>query len=90
MRAERLRATSACLAVVSGYGVSVGSARPALARADRPASATSRSGDSYTIGTSVEPPERFPDQLVAGLRPAGAGPSTSWPTSGSTATRRPT
>ena len=24
-------------------------------------------GDSYTIGTSVEPAERFPDQLVAGL-----------------------
>lgn len=26
-------------------------------------------GDSYTIGTSVEPPERFPDQLVAALGP---------------------
>jgi acyl-CoA thioesterase-1 len=25
-------------------------------------------GDSYTIGTSVEPAERFPDQLVAALR----------------------
>lgn len=24
-------------------------------------------GDSYTIGTSVDPPERFPDQLVAAL-----------------------
>jgi acyl-CoA thioesterase-1 len=28
-------------------------------------------GDSYTIGTSVEPPERFPDQLVAAV--AGHG-----------------
>ena len=28
-------------------------------------------GDSYTIGTSVEPSERFPDQLVAML--AGGG-----------------
>jgi len=28
-------------------------------------------GDSYTIGTSVEPAERFPDQLVAALGPAG-------------------
>jgi acyl-CoA thioesterase-1 len=27
-------------------------------------------GDSYTIGTSVEPAERFPDQLVAALGPA--------------------
>ena len=26
-------------------------------------------GDSYTIGTSVEPAERFPDQLVAALGP---------------------
>jgi acyl-CoA thioesterase-1 len=26
-------------------------------------------GDSYTIGTSVEPTERFPDQLVAALGP---------------------
>ena len=26
-------------------------------------------GDSYTIGTSVEPGERFPDQLVAALGP---------------------
>ena len=26
-------------------------------------------GDSYTIGTSVESPERFPDQLVAALGP---------------------
>jgi len=26
-------------------------------------------GDSYTIGTSVEPPDRFPDQLVAALGP---------------------
>jgi acyl-CoA thioesterase-1 len=26
-------------------------------------------GDSYTIGTSVEPHERFPDQLVAALGP---------------------
>jgi lysophospholipase L1-like esterase len=26
-------------------------------------------GDSYTIGTSVEPPERFPDQLVLALGP---------------------
>ena len=26
-------------------------------------------GDSYTIGTSVEPPERFPEQLVAALGP---------------------
>lgn len=26
-------------------------------------------GDSYTIGTSVEPPERFPDQLVVALGP---------------------
>lgn len=26
-------------------------------------------GDSYTIGTAVEPPERFPDQLVAALGP---------------------
>jgi lysophospholipase L1-like esterase len=28
-------------------------------------------GDSFTIGTSVEAPERFPDQLVAGLARAG-------------------
>ena len=27
-------------------------------------------GDSYTIGTSVDPAERFPDQLVAALRDA--------------------
>jgi lysophospholipase L1-like esterase len=26
-------------------------------------------GDSYTIGTSVDPPERFPDQLVVALGP---------------------
>jgi acyl-CoA thioesterase-1 len=26
-------------------------------------------GDSYTIGTSVEPPDRFPDQLVEALGP---------------------
>jgi lysophospholipase L1-like esterase len=29
-------------------------------------------GDSYTIGTSVPPPERWPDQMVAALR--GAAP----------------
>src|SRR5688572_18207889 len=26
-------------------------------------------GDSYTIGTSVDPPDRFPDQLVVALGP---------------------
>lgn len=30
-------------------------------------------GDSYTIGTSVEPAERFPDQLAAAVRPDGPG-----------------
>ena len=28
-------------------------------------------GDSYTIGTSVLPAERWPNQLVAALAPAG-------------------
>lgn len=28
-------------------------------------------GDSYTIGTSVDPAERFPDQLVAAVGPEG-------------------
>ena len=46
-------------------------------------------GDSYTIGTSVAAAERFPDQLVASFRPAGPR-FDSWPTSGSTATPRPT
>jgi len=32
-------------------------------------------GDSYTIGTSVAPHERFPDQLVAALRDEAAGPA---------------
>ena len=32
-------------------------------------------GDSYTIGTSVEPAQRFPDQLVAGLAADGRGPT---------------
>jgi acyl-CoA thioesterase I len=30
-------------------------------------------GDSYTIGTSVGPAERFPDQLAASLRGTGPG-----------------
>lgn len=30
-------------------------------------------GDSYTIGTSVGPAERFPDQLTASLRGTGPG-----------------
>ena len=32
-------------------------------------------GDSYTIGTSVEPAQRFPDQLVAALAADGRGPT---------------
>lgn len=58
---------------LSGCGVSGGSPTPAATPTTTPAPSTAPGlryvalGDSYTIGTSVEPPERFPDQLVRAL-----------------------
>ena len=48
--------------VVAGCAVSGSSPTPTIFR-------YIALGDSYTIGTSVEPPERFPDQLVGALGP---------------------
>jgi len=54
---------------LTGCGVSGGSPTPAPGAT--PSAATGLRyvalGDSYTIGTSVEPPERFPNQLVVAL-----------------------
>jgi acyl-CoA thioesterase-1 len=52
------------------------SARPSASPPSAPSASASglryvALGDSYTIGTSVEPAERFPDQLVAALGPHG-------------------
>jgi acyl-CoA thioesterase-1 len=58
---------------LTGCGVNWGSPTPAkmLTRTPAPSAATGLRyvalGDSYTIGTSVEPSERFPDQLVRAL-----------------------
>ena len=48
--------------VVAGCAVTSGTPTPTVVR-------YVALGDSYTIGTSVQPPERFPDQLVAALGP---------------------
>lgn len=45
--------------------------RPAPSTSAAPARRYVALGDSYTIGTSVERAERFPDQLVAALRSRG-------------------
>ena len=65
MRAERAVLAAVVAAVIAGCGMSV---EPS----PMPAPVALRYvalGDSYTIGTSVDPAERFPDQLVAALGP---------------------
>ena len=58
---------------LTGCGVSGGSPTPAPMPTRTPATSAATGlryvalGDSYTIGTSVEPPERFPNQLVVAL-----------------------
>ncbi|HEV2950997.1 MAG TPA: GDSL-type esterase/lipase family protein, partial [Actinomycetota bacterium] len=61
--------TRGLCAVLLGAGLFVAGC---AVSADRPTPSVVRYvalGDSYTIGTSVEPRERFPDQLVAALGP---------------------
>lgn len=69
--------------IASVFGLAIGActvtdqaSSPATATSAAPATAETLGlryvalGDSYTIGTSVEAGERFPDQLVAALGPA--------------------
>ena len=81
MRADRVLAAVLLVTALSGCGVSGASVPPqgasgavvgaSVSPGGSPSEAGLRYvalGDSYTIGTSVAPPERFPDQLVDALR----------------------
>jgi acyl-CoA thioesterase I len=65
VRADRVLAAGLLVVAIGGCGVSGGPVPPS----DETGFRYVALGDSYTIGTSVEPPERFPDQLVAALGP---------------------
>ena len=66
MRADRVLAAGLLVVAVVGCGVSGESPSASGSPSDAGLRYVAL-GDSYTVGTSVEPPERFPDQLVAAL-----------------------